>query len=99
MSELDGVSEFLPEGMDQELLQELEKQSLEQIQKLRKHQRFEIRVPIHLKPGNASSTDPVLVGETVDVSDGGCAGTGELAARGGDEGADEAMHDESAGKN
>ena len=50
---IDDASEFLPDGLDAELLQDLEKQSLDQIRKLRKHQRFEIQVPVILKPGNA----------------------------------------------
>ena len=74
-NEIENASDLLPEGMDQELLQELEQQSLDQIRKLRAHQRFEVRVPLHVRPGNASSTEPTISGETVDVSSGGCAGT------------------------
>jgi len=69
---IDDASEFLPDGLDAELLQDLEKQSLDQIRKLRKHQRFEIQVPVILKPGNASSTREELVGTSVDFSTGGC---------------------------
>jgi len=58
--------------LEQELLNDLEKQSLAQIRKLRKHQRFEIRVPVVLRPGNSSSREEPLHGTTIDVSDGGC---------------------------
>ena len=69
---IDDASEFLPDGLDAELLQDLEKQSLDQIRKLRKHQRFEIQVPVILKAGNASSTQEQIIGTSVDFSTGGC---------------------------
>ncbi len=68
----DSPSEFMPDGLDAEMLQDLEKQSLDQIQKLRKHQRFELRVPVHLLPGNSSSTEELIIGTSVDFSSGGC---------------------------
>ena len=37
-----------------------------------KHQRFEIRVSVLLKPGNSSSLQAPLEGTSIDVSDGGC---------------------------
>ena len=58
--------------LEQELLSDLEKQSLDQIRKLRKHQRFEVRVQVVLRSANSSNRDEPVIGTSIDVSDGGC---------------------------
>jgi hypothetical protein len=63
----------LPEGIDLELLEELENQNITKIRKLRKHARFELSVPVRLQPGNASAPeDEGQVGTSRDLSSGGC---------------------------
>ncbi len=62
------------DGLDQELLDELQNQTLDNLCVLRKHQRVEIRVPLVLAPGNSSSREPAIEGHTIDVSSGGCLG-------------------------
>lgn len=69
----DDPSNLLPEGLDAEMLQDLERQSLDQIRKLRKHQRFEIRVSVTLRPGDSSSEAAPIEGTSIDFSSGGCA--------------------------
>ena len=70
---IDENSDLLPDGLDQELLQDLERQNLDHIRKLRKHHRFEIAAKLRLRSGNSSSHEPDNVGETIDISSGGCA--------------------------
>ena len=73
MSNTDDLSNLLPEGVDIELLKDLERQNLEAIRHQRKHARFEVSVPVLLKPGNASAppTD-AFRGTSKDLSEGGC---------------------------
>jgi len=63
---------LLPDGIDLELLQDLERQNLDQIRTLRKYDRFEIQAPVQLRPANASAPDDRVMGETRDLSVGGC---------------------------
>ena len=67
----DSAGGLSPE-LEQELVSDLEKQSLNQIRKLRKHQRFEVRVPVVLRSANSSNRDEPVAGTSIDVSDGGC---------------------------
>ena len=61
------------DSTDAQLIAELERQSIEQIRKIRAHERFSTRVRIELRPGNASTrSDFHLVGTTADISEGGC---------------------------
>lgn len=69
---MDGAEGALGPELEQQLLSDLEKQSLQQIQKLRKHQRFEVRVPVVLQHGSSSARREPMVGTSVDLSDGGC---------------------------
>ena len=68
-------ADILPDGLDLEMLSDLQRQSREQITKLRKHARWEIEVPIRIKPGNASASATCHIeGTSVDFSSGGCMG-------------------------
>ncbi len=60
--------------IDVELLKDLERQSIEEIQKLRAHERRDTRVDITVRPGNASEHAAAPIKATTnDVSAGGCA--------------------------
>lgn len=62
------------EDIDVALLKDLERQSLEEIQKLRAHERMDTRVEIAVRPGNASAyAVPTIKATTNDISAGGCA--------------------------
>jgi len=65
-------SDSTSRGLDDGLIKDLERQGLDQIRKLRKSQRLELRVPLVMRPGNASSDDWELSGTTADLSSGGC---------------------------
>ncbi len=59
--------------MDVELLKDLERQSIEEIQKLRAHERVDARVDIDVRPGNASDyAIATIKATTSDISEGGC---------------------------
>ena len=59
--------------LEQDLIEDLERQSIQEIRKLRKHDRVEIRVNVALQPGNSSETANSRVqGYTRDLSQGGC---------------------------
>lgn len=58
---------------DLELLQDLERQSVEEIRKLRAHERIDLRIQLQIRPGNASQwREEPLLATTNDVSAGGC---------------------------
>lgn len=58
---------------DLDLLKDLERQSIEEIQKLRAHERLDVRTEIKIRSGNVSQAmEPTIVGTTSDVSAGGC---------------------------
>lgn len=60
--------------IDVALLKDLERQSLEEIQKLRAHERMDARVDIAVRPGNASDHAVATIKATTnDISAGGCA--------------------------
>ncbi len=68
-------ADILPDGLDLEMLSDLQRQSREQITKLRKHARWEIQVPVTIKPGNASASPACHIsGTSVDFSAGGWMG-------------------------
>lgn len=58
---------------DDELLEELSRQKPAEVQKLRSHERLELRLVAELRPANLSAgSDVVAKGHTLDVSPGGC---------------------------
>ena len=64
----------LNSNQDEALVNELAKQSLNEIQKLRAHERRAKNVRVDLWAGNSSDTSDLhLVGRTNDISEGGCA--------------------------
>jgi len=66
-------ADILPDGLDMEMLSDLQRQSREQITKLRKHARWEISAPVKLRPGNFSASEACHIeGTSVDFSSGGC---------------------------
>lgn len=68
-------ADILPDGLDLEMLSDLQRQSRDQITKLRQHARWEINVPIKLTPGNSSASAACHIeGTSVDFSSGGCMG-------------------------
>ena len=63
----------LPQGIELELLRDLERQTVETIRQQRQHDRFEIQIAVEAHPGNASApADDRRSGETMDISEGGC---------------------------
>lgn len=62
-----------PGNHDSDLLDELERQSVSEIRKLRAYERVEIRAEVCIQPGNSSQLgeQPILA-TTRDVSAGGC---------------------------
>ena len=55
------------------LAEELAKQQLSELHKLRQHYRLEVRLGVVLRPGNLSEGDaPSATGSTLDLSVGGC---------------------------
>lgn len=59
--------------LEAKLLEELERQSQQEIQKLRAHERRARNVRVDLWPGNSSQQGELhLVGRTNDISEGGC---------------------------
>lgn len=57
-----------------QLLKDLERQSIEEIRKLRTHERVDVRVKLEIRPGNASQNlEPPVQATTNDVSASGCA--------------------------
>lgn len=71
--QIENTEESLADGLDLDLLKDLERQSVEQIRKLRAHERLEIKIGVVLEPGNASAADDLkLRGVTGDLSEGGC---------------------------
>ena len=66
-------ADILPDGLDLEMLSDLQRQSRDQITKLRKHARWEVSVPVKLEPGNRSAGEQCRIeGVSVDFSSGGC---------------------------
>ncbi len=66
-------ADILPDGLDLEMLSDLQRQSREQITKLRKHARWELSAPVKLSPGNQSAGKECHIeGTSVDFSAGGC---------------------------
>ena len=63
-------------AQDEDLLNELRQQKLEEIRKVRAHERLEVRMPVRVLPGNLSALPgaDAIVGETRDLSSGGCMG-------------------------
>jgi c-di-GMP-binding flagellar brake protein YcgR len=60
-------------GLNEELLEDLGRQSLDEIQKLRADSRVELKIAITLRPGNSSERrDWESEGHTKDISRGGC---------------------------
>lgn len=60
--------------LDVDLLKDLERQSIEEIQKLRAYERMDARVDISVRPGNASDYAVATIKATTnDISAGGCA--------------------------
>ena len=59
---------------DLEFIRELERQSIDEIRKLRAHERFEAKISVVLRPANSSSrgNGTAQRGFTRDVSKGGC---------------------------
>ena len=73
MDILDDESDLIPDGLQLELLKDLERQSADHIQKLRAHDRLDIRIRIVVEPGNSSDRSGLRIqGFTDDVSEGGC---------------------------
>ncbi len=61
------------EDISFEMLQELEKQTLDQIRNQRVHQRVAVKTKVILQPGNSSQLlNLKLQGVTGDISEGGC---------------------------
>ena len=62
------------EELDFELMMDLERQKMDEIRKMRSHERVEVQVAVQVRPGNASehATAPIRA-TTNDVSQGGCA--------------------------
>lgn len=59
--------------IDQDLLAELEQQSLQEIRKVRRHERLEAKLDLIVSVGNGSDrTTPSIDGYTRDLSAGGC---------------------------
>lgn len=70
---LERDANVLPDELDAQLLQELERQSIREIQKLRAHERFELRTALEVLPANASDRSGFAAqGHTEDISQGGC---------------------------
>jgi len=68
-----------------QLIAELERQSLTEIQKLRAYERKETKVRVDLWPGNSSARDQLhLSGKTNDISEGGCSAVFDAAVLPGD---------------
>jgi hypothetical protein len=60
-------------GLNEELLEDLGRQSFEEIQNLRADARVELKIAITLRPGNSSArSDWSTAGYTNDISRGGC---------------------------
>ena len=59
--------------LELELLKDLERQSREEIKRLRAHERLDLRVPVVLQPASSSLIGTLrIVAETGDLSQGGC---------------------------
>jgi hypothetical protein len=58
--------------LDLDLLQKIENLALEQVCKLRMHERVEARVPVRLDAANRDDSVPSVKGVTQDLSPGGC---------------------------
>ena len=62
-----------PNKADDELLEELSRQKPAEVQRIRTHERLELRLVAELRPANLSEgTDAIAKGYTLDVSPGGC---------------------------
>jgi len=62
------------EELDFELMMDLERQKMDEIRKMRSHERVEVQVDIEVRPGNASDHAIAPIRATTnDVSAGGCA--------------------------
>jgi len=60
-------------AVDESLIKDLERQSIDQIRTLRAHERVEAKVRVVLQPGNSSQLRELRVqGVTADISEGGC---------------------------
>ncbi len=74
MRESDNQTNLSSEGLDAQLIADLQRQSMDQIQKLRAHERVAVKMPVVLQPGNSSQLHELkLEGLTGDISEGGCA--------------------------
>lgn len=88
--ELDALGKSAPStkpGLSPEaqLIAELERQSISEIQKLRAHERKETKVRVDLWPGNSSAQGELhLSGKTNDISEGGCSAVFDAAVLPGD---------------
>lgn len=71
--------------LDLDLLEDLEHQTLDNVARLRTHERISLRIKILLSPGNLSELVAApLEGFTKDLSQGGCAAVFPVAPRVGD---------------
>jgi len=58
---------------DVDLIRDLERQSIEEIRRMRAHARLDVRISVSIRPGNASASgEREVTGATCDVSRGGC---------------------------
>ena len=71
--------------VDESLIADLERQSIEQIRHLREHERVQTKVRLVLQPGDSSrSRELRLQGVTADISEGGCSAVFPLPVMVGD---------------
>ena len=69
---LERDANVLPDQLDPQLLRELEQQSIHEIQKLRAHERLEMRTGLEVLPANSSDRSGFSAqGYTEDISQGG----------------------------
>jgi c-di-GMP-binding flagellar brake protein YcgR len=73
------------EDIDIDLLKDLERQSINEIRKLRAHERIDTHVEVAVRPGNASEyATETIAATTNDISAGGCAMVSPVPLRAGD---------------
>jgi hypothetical protein len=61
------------DALDSDLLKDLERQSIDEIRKLRAHERIDVRIELTIRPGNSSQLGEIdMTGQTCDLSAGGC---------------------------
>ena len=69
---LERDSSVLPDNLDAQLLKELEQQSIHEIQKLRAHERIDMRTGLEILPATSSDRSGFTAqGYTDDISQGG----------------------------